>query len=87
MKGLDKSTVSVQYKGMNFIKRLQAENAALRKALTDVRVASVNFRADLTTSKFVGVDSDGGRKDWMSTGDINARLVALEDIAVEGLDA
>lgn len=35
------------------------------------------FRAELLTPKFVGVDSDGSRKDWMSTKDIDSRLLEI----------
>jgi hypothetical protein len=36
-----------------------------------------HFRQHLLTPKFVGVDSDGDRKDWISTSDV---LRFLEDL-------
>lgn len=55
---------------MNYIRRLQsdlesakAEAAALRRSL-----AELNWH--LHTSKFVGEDSDGARRDWIATGDV-----------------
>jgi hypothetical protein len=59
---------------MNYIKRLEKENSDLKKALVDVGSAVHGFKAELDAPKFNGVESDGGRKDWMSTQDIRDRL-------------
>ncbi len=59
---------------MNYIKRLEKENSDLKKALVDVGSAVHGFKAELDGAKFNGVESDGGRKDWMSTQDIRDRL-------------
>lgn len=62
---------------MNHILRLQSENAELRAKLATAENLINRFRAELTTSKFQGVDLTGERKDWMSVKDIDTRLVNI----------
>ena len=59
---------------MNYIKRLEKENSDLKKALQEDGAAVHGFKVELDAPKFNGVDTDGGRKDWMSTQDIRDRL-------------
>jgi hypothetical protein len=54
---------------MNYIKSLQAENAKLKSDLEETRKKIDNFIVFLHSDKFTGVQSDGSRKDWISTGD------------------
>ncbi len=55
---------------MNYIKQLQSElKLAQNKVNAFERVMDV-FKGYLHGSKFAGVESDGGRKDWISTGDV-----------------
>ena len=59
---------------MNFIKRLQAENANLRQQMLDAQEEIQEFRAFVLQSpKFNGTEN-GERKDWISTTDVAARL-------------
>jgi len=61
----------------NYIKRLERE---VREA-TDRRIVLMDavcaLRNELTSPKFCGTDTDGGRKDWMATSDIDTRLENL----------
>ena len=59
---------------MNYIKRLEKENRELRARLKAGEELIGDFREFLTLPKFVGYESDGSRKDWISIGDLNARL-------------
>lgn len=64
---------------MNYIKRLEADNADLRKRIENT-VNDLNaFRAFLRSAKFTGTESDGSRKDWISTGDADNHLSNLRD--------
>jgi hypothetical protein len=69
---------------MNYIKRLEADNLELRAQLEAVRAELQGFRVHLASAKFVGLESDGGRRDWIATGDVHARLAAIEDVTREG---
>ncbi len=65
---------------MNYIKRLQAEKLARNAAIDRATKEISDFVAFLQTSpKFVGVESDGGRKDWIATGDVVRRLMEIDD--------
>jgi hypothetical protein len=64
---------------VNYIKRLESENAALKAAFAATRDELGAFRAFLGTEKFTGVESDGSRKDWISTADVSHRLADIID--------
>ena len=66
---------------MNFIKSLQAENNALKEQLSNVEAMVNEFRVLICSPKFCGVDTDGARKDWIATADVNQRLNELLDVA------
>lgn len=59
---------------MNYIKQLQAENAALKETIQTAQNEINFFLSYLHSDKFAGVDSAGGRKDWISTSDVINRM-------------
>jgi len=69
---------------MNYIKKLQRENEEMRHRLDAIMQEVQAFRAELLTHKFTGVDLDGGRKDWMSTSDIDSRLQDIHSYTLNG---
>jgi hypothetical protein len=71
-----------QERDMNFINKLQAENATLRQQQTDALSEIIRLKAMLTGDKFNGVERDGLRKDWASTADINRWLSEIGDILI-----
>lgn len=60
---------------MNYIKQLQAANDAQKQTLTNLEIEINDFLRFLQSDKFTGVESDGGRKDWISTGDVIHQLM------------
>lgn len=55
---------------MNYIKRLQADLEAKTTEL-DAKLALIaEFERHLQAPKYQGIDSDGARKDWISTDDV-----------------
>jgi hypothetical protein len=62
---------------MNFIKSLQAENNKLKEIIANSQNELQAFRIFLNSNKFTGVESDGGRKDWIATGDV---IIAIQEI-------
>ncbi len=56
----------------NYIKRLELE---IQRATMEGGLRELLAR--LETPKFVGVDDDGDRKDWISTGELKAHLDAI----------
>jgi len=70
---------------MNYIKRLEAENKEAKRRLAKLEAEILEFRAYiLTAPKFTGVDIDGGRKDWISTSDLNTYLERFHSISING---
>ena len=55
---------------MNYITKLQEENMAQRNQIASLKQSLNDFNVFLHTEKFVGTESDGSRKDWISTGDV-----------------
>ena len=56
---------------MHYANRLKEENNALRSIIGKRDQKLADFIAYLqTASKFQGTDSDGSRKDWISTADV-----------------
>ena len=68
---------------MNYIKQLQAELAEKKEALRQIEQKIIDFKVFLASSKFTGTDLDGGRKDWISTNDVNDRLNSLRRLAIQ----
>ena len=62
---------------MNHIESLRTMNRELIARHEEVTERIEHFRQHLLSPKFVGVDSDGDRKDWISTSDV---LRFLEDL-------
>ena len=54
----------------NFIKRLEYDLADANAKLAGVEEELNCLRRSIDGPKYTGVDSDGGRKDWMATADI-----------------
>lgn len=55
---------------MNYIKRLEAENAEKAARIAALEKELSAFRWHIDGPKFQGTDADGGRKDWISTDDV-----------------
>ena len=62
---------------MNFIHRLKADLATRDEAVNAAQQQIQDFLQFLGTEKFLGVDSDGQRKDWISTRDV---VTMLQDL-------
>lgn len=62
---------------MNYIRRIQADNANLETTIDTANVSINDMIAFLNGPKFTGTESDGGRKDWIATGDVIAWLQNL----------
>ena len=67
--------------GMNYIHQLKADLAGHIAAQESMRNSIHHMRCFLHSPKFIGVDSDGERKDWISTSDVLAMLQAAESAA------
>lgn len=70
---------------MNYIKVLQSKVAARDGAIEEAQQQITEFIAFLHSDKFTGVESDGGRKDWIATGDVIHQLTNLRE-ALQILD-
>lgn len=62
---------------MNHILKLQQENAELKAKMEEIENWRISFISLLGSEKFRGVESDGQRKDWISTGDVFNQLQNL----------
>jgi hypothetical protein len=62
---------------MNYITRLQQENADKQNVIRAARIEIEEFRLHLLSAKFQGLDVDGTRKDWIATGDVLRRLESI----------
>jgi hypothetical protein len=70
---------------MNYIKKLQLENTEAKRRLAMLETEIQELRAYVLTSpKFTGVDIDGGRKDWISTSDLDVYLQRFHSISING---
>jgi len=67
---------------MNYIKQLKEENERLKNELIATRDEIHSFISFLHSDKFTGVQSDGSRKDWISTGDAINKLREIRDLVV-----
>jgi hypothetical protein len=68
---------------MNFIKSLQAENKQLKEIIANAQNELGAFCLFLNSNKFTGVESDGGRKDWIATGDTIKAIQEIQRILAE----
>lgn len=55
---------------MNHILKLQEENREQKAKLEKVGEEINQFIIHLNSAKFTGTESDGARKDWISTADV-----------------
>ena len=62
---------------MNFIHRLKADLATRDEAVNAAQQQIQDFLQFLGTEKFLGVDTDEQRKDWISTRDV---VTMLQDL-------
>ena len=62
----------------NYIQRLQHEKKELQERLEFLQEQIRDMRAHLTLPKFQGTDSDGARRDWIATGDVDRMLAEME---------
>ena len=70
---------------MNYIKRLERENEEAKRRLAKLETEIQEFRAYVLTSpKFTGTDTDGGRKDWISTSELDSYLQRFHSISING---
>lgn len=66
---------------MNYIHQLQGElNAALAQ-VESFKLSLDQLRSFLHSPKFIGTDSNGERKDWISTSDLIRLLWDMENTA------
>ena len=65
---------------MNYIHKLQAENAALQAKLDAAAAELLAMKMHLASDKFQGVDSKGERLDWIATGDVAAFIYRVEGL-------
>jgi cell division septum initiation protein DivIVA len=61
----------------NYIHRLQDENTEKQERIEDIERQLREFQIHISSSKFTGTDPDGGRRDWIATGDVNTRLMEI----------
>lgn len=65
---------------MNHIQRLTEDNADKGERITATAEALQDFRVFLLSDKFSGVDTNGERKDWIATGDVQRQIDSLLSI-------
>jgi hypothetical protein len=54
----------------NYIKKLEFQKDVLEKRIHELEMGLTAFRIHIDGPKFQGVDTDGGRKDWIATADV-----------------
>lgn len=69
-------------KRFTYINRLEQENKEKKEKLNRINEEITLFLDYLHSSKFVGVESDGERKDWISTTDVVHKLFELRSLAL-----
>ena len=55
---------------MNYIKQMQADLKERDDKLERLKGNVAEFMTYLHSPKFTGLESDGGRRDWIATGDV-----------------
>lgn len=68
---------------MNYIHKLKADLAGQTAAVESFKETINHLRNFLHSDKFIGVESDGERKDWIATGDVLSMLWAMESNALD----
>lgn len=71
---------------MNYIHQLQADLAGHIAAVESFKASISHLRNFLHSDKFTGTESNGERKDWISTGDVLSMLWAMESNALDAGD-
>jgi hypothetical protein len=66
---------------MNYINRLQTERAEHAEQSKAIEDSLQSFLELLHSPKFTGIESDGGRKDWISTSDVLNIIIPLRNSA------
>lgn len=62
---------------MNYIHKLKGELATAQATIAYYEQALWNLYGFIHTDKFVGVQDDGSRKDWISTGDLTTWILEV----------
>jgi hypothetical protein len=62
---------------------LHQQNQARKETLQAVQAELDHFLDHLHSAKFTGIEMDGGRRDWISTGDAIARLREIRSLAAD----
>lgn len=65
---------------MNYIKQLQEDRLNAAKKLANILLELEAFNVHLHSEKFTGVQSDGTRKDWISTADVINRIREIKSL-------
>lgn len=64
----------------NYIKTLEAIGAERAERLQAIHERIEFMRMHLLSAKFSGIDTDGGRKDWIATSDVLRFIEELRSI-------
>lgn len=65
---------------MNYILSLKEKNETQYAQLKAIEQEINDFISFLHSDKFAGVDSQGNRKDWISTGDVLNRMMEIRSL-------
>lgn len=69
---------------MNYIKKIESDISSAHNAIHSALDELHQFRVFILTSpKFIGIDLDGERKDWISTGDVAAWIDRLRSEIID----
>lgn len=66
--------------------KIHSQNVLLKNQLEEIKQEIEDFLVFLNSPKFIGVQSDGSRKDWISTGDVIERMKNLRGTALNRID-
>ena len=61
----------------HYATELKSELAKKDSEIAELRRKLQEFRTHLAGPKFQGVDDDGSRRDWISSGDVDYRLIEI----------
>lgn len=64
---------------MNYIKKLESLSNSQINTIDAAKAEIYGIMYHLRSSKLTGEDLDGGRKDWISTKDVETRLQIILD--------
>ena len=71
-------------KPKNYTKRLETALRLANERIQEAEDRIAQMRAHLNLPKFRGVEADGSRKDWVSTGDVLNRLEGVSEPLNQG---